>query len=80
MADEPEVISCRACGGDGEQVTYDGDGKEHVNTCGRCGGTGLVVVGNTPDKTQTCPTCGGSGKTYNRTCKTCGGTGTIKKL
>lgn len=49
-----------------ESESYEVPGSHHVETCGRCGGSGKVP----------CPTCGGSG---TRQCSVCHGNGQIQR-
>lgn len=57
-----------------------GAGGEGLDTCGTCGGMGVVrqrqgfFVMET-----TCPVCHGTGKTIKKPCKDCSGTGRVRK-
>jgi molecular chaperone DnaJ len=64
---------CGACKGSGAAP----DSKRE--TCRRCGGSGMVVMGNNFFQVrQTCPTCGGAGQTISKPCRECRGEGQVK--
>ena len=57
-----------------------GAGGEGVETCSRCGGTGVIVkreqrMGMMMMQQSTCPYCNGSGKTVKNVCEHCHGSG-----
>ena len=64
-------VACESC---------HGVGGEGLDTCGTCGGLGVVrqrqgfFVMET-----TCPVCHGTGKVIKKPCKDCGGTGRVRK-
>lgn len=63
---------CSHCKGDGAEP------GTKVKTCSHCNGRGKVIgVQNTIfgqiQTTQTCPTCGGKGKTFEKVCSVCNG-------
>lgn len=68
---EKQMI-CETCSGSGSQ-----DG--HKDTCGQCGGRGMVVQklqlapGIFQQVQSQCGACGGQGKVVRNKCKTCGG-------
>ena len=69
---------CSTCGGTGAFS------KNDINVCGRCHGSGSVVVeqnsifGRVQTQT-TCPKCGGRGQEITRKCEKCNGKGRIRK-
>jgi len=65
---------CSHCKGEGAEP------GTKVKTCSQCNGRGKVIgVQNTIfgqiQTTQTCPTCGGKGKTFEKVCSVCNGQG-----
>ncbi|HEY8390135.1 MAG TPA: molecular chaperone DnaJ [Clostridia bacterium] len=72
------VEHCDACKGTGAK-----NGTEYT-TCPNCKGTGRVQYAQNTlfgrvINTQTCSTCGGTGKKIKQTCSECHGKGTVKK-
>jgi len=73
---EKQMI-CETCSGSGSQ-----DG--HKDTCGQCGGRGMVVQklqlapGIFQQVQSQCGACGGQGKVVRNKCKTCGGARVVK--
>ena len=69
---------CEECEGSGSA-----DGT--VETCGQCGGRGMVIQkhmlapGIFQQVQMGCDKCGGKGKTIKRPCKVCGGSRVVKK-
>ncbi|KAM0794541.1 hypothetical protein BDR22DRAFT_814968 [Usnea florida] len=69
---------CEECEGSGSA-----DGT--VETCGQCGGRGMVIQkhmlapGIFQQVQMQCDQCGGKGKTIKRPCKVCGGSRVVKK-
>ena len=69
---------CSSCGGTGAYS------KNDIHVCGRCHGTGSVVVeqnsifGRVQTQT-TCPKCGGRGQDITKKCEKCNGKGRVRK-
>ncbi len=64
---------CGACRGTGA------DGKSQRETCGRCGGRGMVVSASGFFQVrQPCPHCGGSGQIIRHPCRQCNGEGRVR--
>ena len=67
------VEDCSACRGSGA------DGDSQRETCGKCGGRGMVVGSNGFFQVrQPCPHCGGTGEIVRHPCRVCGGDGRVK--
>lgn len=70
---------CEECDGTGSS-----DG--HVDTCGQCGGRGIVIQkaqlapGIFQQVQMHCDKCGGKGKTISKPCKVCGGSRVVRKV
>ena len=81
MKDESRIVTCKGCGGTGEQGHYSafnkppdcgvctGNGKVRMNPgdswCGRCGGTGREEAGS-------------PGFEFQKRCHICGGSGIVQ--